>query len=150
MERPWAERQLCRWWLIGVFTDDRDSRLRPAARGTDGLILIDLDDCERGQSASTCAVIPVAPQSNTRGYTTVANSWSPSDLFLEGNQWNEAGTSLYWKTRPSHAEKKTSAERAVFPTDSCRMKRAWGTKRAILQRNMALGILNRSARYWKP
>ena len=56
-------------------------------------------------------------QFHLHNYTTAANS-SPSDVLLEGNQWKEAGTSLYWKTRANHVEKKMSAENPIIPMDA--------------------------------
>lgn len=61
---------------------------------------------------------PVTLQSNLRSYTMLANSSLSLDVFLEGSQWKEAGTSLYWKTAANHAEKKTSAVHPVMPMDA--------------------------------
>lgn len=65
-----------------------------------------------------CPARLVSLQSNLRGYTMLINSLSPSEVFLEGSQWNEAGTNLYWKIRANHVEKKTIAEKPIIPTDA--------------------------------
>lgn len=100
--------------------------------------------------ACACPVNPVTLQSSLRSYTMLANSLFSLDVSLDGSQRKEAGTSLYWKTTANHADKKTSTVHPVMPMDAQRMKRICGAKRATLQKNMALGRLKRSAKYWKP
>lgn len=50
-------------------------------------------------------------------YTMVAIPLSSLDVFLEGSHQKEAGTSLYWKTKANHAERRTSTEHPITPID---------------------------------